>query len=65
MSRTVRRTRPEQSPAAACDVRDREDGVQPAISGPDASRSYTATCSYTDKGGKTGAAATTYTVEGL
>lgn len=55
-------------PAAACDVRDREDGlvsgVQPTTSGPDASGKYTLSCSYTDTGGKTGTATVTYTVEG-
>lgn len=55
-------------PAAACDVRDREDGVvtsvQPVTTGPDAANGYTVTCTYTDKGGKTGTATVTYTVEG-
>lgn len=55
-------------PAAACDVRDREDGVvsgvQPVVTGPDAGGAYTATCSYTDRGGKTGTATVTYKVEG-
>lgn len=54
-------------PAAACDVQDREDGavagVKPTTSGPDASGQYTATCSYTDGGGKTGTATATYTVD--
>lgn len=54
-------------PAAGCDVQDREDGavagVQPTTSGPDASGQYTATCSYTDGGGKTGTATVTYTVD--
>lgn len=54
-------------PAAACDVRDREDGViaavQPVVSGPDSQGTYTVTCSYTDAGGKSGAAEASYTVE--
>lgn len=55
-------------PAAACDVRDREDGVvaniQPVTTGPDADGIYSVTCSYTEAGGKTGTATVTYTVEG-
>jgi len=55
-------------PAPACDVQDREDGtvpgVDPVISGPDASGGFTVICSYTDSGGKTGSQTVTYTVEG-
>lgn len=56
----------DEEPVADCSVTDKEDGtvtgVTPQASALSADRTRTVTCSYTDKGGKTGTATVTYTV---